>query len=44
MQFFGALLTEIVNLLLICELTSGKDIVMNFVSFGVIAEIDDFYA
>jgi hypothetical protein len=31
MQISGALFTEFVNLILICDLTSAKDIVMNFV-------------
>ena len=37
MQLFGALLTEFVNLILICDLTSAKDIVMNFVQFATIS-------
>ncbi len=31
MQLFGALFTEFVNLTLICDLNSVKDITMNFV-------------
>lgn len=44
MQLLGALMTEWVNLLLISSLTSVKDIVMNFVQFAAISQIDDFYA
>jgi hypothetical protein len=44
MQLGGSLLNENVKLVLICELTSTKDIVMNFVQFATIAQIDDFYA
>ncbi len=44
MQLLGALMTEFVNLLLISSLTQVKDIVMNFVQFAAISQIDDFYA
>jgi hypothetical protein len=37
MQLLGALLTEFVNIILICDLTSAKDIVMNFVTFASIS-------
>ena len=44
MQFIGALLTEIINLLVICQETSPANIVQNLLAFGVICQIDDFYA
>lgn len=44
MQFIGALLTEIINILLLCSLVDPKDIIINMVAFGVIAELDNFYA
>lgn len=44
MQFSGALATEIINIILICTQDSVKDVIMNFIALGVIAEIDDIYA
>jgi hypothetical protein len=44
MQLGGAIATETINIMLICNLVTIKDIVMNFVQFAVIAQIDDFYA
>ena len=43
MQFFGALLTEIINILSICSLSDTKEVVMNFIALGVISQIDNFY-
>ncbi len=44
MKLFGSLLTEIVNILLICNQKTIMDCVMNFIALGVIAEVDDLYA
>ena len=44
MQLIGALMTEGLNILAICSMTDEGDIIMNFVQFGIIAEIDNFYA
>lgn len=44
MQFIGALGTELVNIFLICQQNSVRDVIMNFIALGVIAEIDDIYA
>ena len=44
LKFVGALATEIINLLLICQQTSSMDCVMNFIALGVIADIDNLYA
>ncbi|CDW89402.1 UNKNOWN [Stylonychia lemnae] len=44
MQFFSAFGTEHVNILLICTQYSVKDVIMNFIALGVIAEIDNIYA
>ena len=44
MKLFGALLTEIVNILLICKQTTIMDCVMNFIALGIICEIDNLYA
>ena len=43
MQFLGALFTETINLLLICSLENTKEVIMNFIALGVIAEIDNYY-
>jgi hypothetical protein len=43
MQFYGAVLTETINILSICALENTKEVIMNFIALGVIAEIDDFY-
>jgi hypothetical protein len=44
MQLIGALCTETVNMLIICKFSSSTDIIQNLLAFGIIAEIDDFYA
>ena len=44
MQFSIAFGTELVNILLICTSNNVKDVIMNFIALGVIAEIDDIYA
>ena len=44
MKLCGALFTEIVNILLICNQRTIMDCVMNFIALGVIAEVDDLYA
>ena len=44
MQLLGGLLTEIINLILICSTTNVTDIVQNFIQFAVIADIDDMFA
>lgn len=44
MKLFGAWITELVNIMLILNENKVKDIVMNLIALGVIAEIDNFYA
>ena len=44
MQLFGAIGTETLNIYQICSTYSIKDIIMNFVQLGIIAQIDDLYA
>ena len=44
MKLCGALFTEIVNILLICNQKTIMECVMNFIALGVIAEVDDLYA
>lgn len=44
MQLSGALLTEFLNIFLMCKQSVPGDIIMNLLAFAVIAEIDDFYA
>lgn len=44
MQMCGAVATEVINIILICSHDSTKDVIMNLLAFGVIAEIDDYYA
>ena len=44
MQLSSALGTEIINIALICAQDTVKDVIMNFIALGVIAEIDNFYA
>lgn len=44
MQFVSSLLTEFLNILLICSMTDLSDIIVNCVQFQMIAQIDDFYA
>lgn len=43
MQFIGAFFTEIINILVICNLPTIMDIIMNFIALGVISEIDNYY-
>ena len=43
MKFFGAFLTEIVNILLLCSQNTVMDCVLNFIALGVISEIDNMY-
>ena len=44
MKLLGAWLTESINIMLILKESTIKDIVMNLIALGVIAEIDNFYA
>jgi hypothetical protein len=44
MQLFVAISTEYGNMVVICDQTTVKDIVINFVAFVAIIEIDNFYA
>ena len=44
MQLLGALLTEIINLVNIYKKWSYEDIITNFIAYGVIAEVDDYFA
>jgi hypothetical protein len=44
MKLCGALFTEVVNILLICNQKTIMECVMNFIALGVIAEVDDLYA
>jgi hypothetical protein len=37
MQFFGAIFTEVINILSICSLADTKEVVMNFIALGVIS-------
>jgi len=41
MKFLGVFLTEIVNIYLIALNDDISDVIMNFIAFGVIADIDD---
>jgi len=43
MQFSGAFLTESINIVSICSLENSKEVIMNFIALGVIAEIDNYY-
>lgn len=43
MQFLGAFLTEIINILTICSLPDIMSVIMNFIALGAIAEIDNYY-
>ena len=43
MKFFGALLTESINVLLLVGLKDALDCVMNFVALVAIAEFDNYY-
>ena len=44
MQLMGALFTETINNVLISMYSSNTEIIQNLLAFGVIAEIDDYYA
>lgn len=44
MQLIGAILTEVINMILMCSFTQSIDVIMNLLAFGIIAEIDDLYA
>jgi hypothetical protein len=44
MQLLGALCTESVNIVSICMQSENTEIIQNLLAFGIIAEIDDFYA
>ena len=44
LQIFSAAVTEMLNIILICQYTDPKDIVTNYVQFGFIAEIDNLYS
>ena len=44
MQMSGALLTEFLNLVNIFSQESSKGIITELIAFGVIAEVDDFFA
>ncbi len=44
MKLFGAWMTEIANIFLICKQKDNTDVVMNFIALGIIAEIDNIYA
>ena len=41
MKFLGVFFTEIVNIYLIAITSDISDVIMNFIAFGVIADIDD---
>ena len=43
MKLAGALMTEVVNILLICKQITIMDVVLNFIALEVIAQIDNFY-
>ena len=44
MKLGGSVMTEVVNILLICKQDTIMDCVMNFIALGVIAEVDNMYA
>ncbi len=44
MQLSAALLTEIINICLICGQNSIMDAIINFIALGAISEIDNYYA
>lgn len=44
MQMTTALLTEFLHLYNVFKLTNGQEIVTNLIAFGVIAEVDDYFA
>jgi|LauGreDrversion4_2_1035121.scaffolds.fasta_scaffold162168_2 hypothetical protein len=44
MQLLVGVSTEYGNMVVICDQNTVKDIVINFVSFVAIIEIDNFYA
>lgn len=41
MKFFAGVFTEIVNILMIVQSESVADVVQNFISLGIISEIDN---
>jgi hypothetical protein len=43
MQFLGAFVTEIINILVICSSPTIMEVIMNFIALGAIAEIDNYY-
>jgi hypothetical protein len=43
MQFSASILTEFINMKVICEETDPINIIQNLLAFGVICVIDDFY-
>ena len=44
MNFFGTFLCEAANVLLLCTIGNSQDIIINMISFMVIAEIQFYYA
>lgn len=44
MQLITSVLTEVINLVLICGQSDSMDVVINFVALGAITQIDNFYA
>lgn len=44
MQLIGAIVTEGMNIYMICSKNKIDEIVQNFVQFGIICQIDDLYA
>ena len=44
MQLFASLLTEIINICLICGQKTIMDSIINFIALGAISEIDNYYA
>ncbi len=44
MQLIGAAFTETVNMIKISKEESSSEIIQNLLAFGIIAEIDDYFA
>ena len=44
MKLYGALFTEIINLLLICGQETVMDCIINYIALGAISQIDNYYA
>ena len=44
MKLFGSLLTEIINICLLCGQKTIMDAIINFIALGAISEIDNYYA